>query len=165
MNTTDSTLPKQSHSSIKREARLANQGKKQFGGKLDNFTDNRDRHFSQRMLKAYLRGHDRFAFGFTNQKDESGILHRVNQYHDVILTDDFRDPKLVDKLLANGYTDPGKVFGGTKPSKRQLKDIISKRIESERNENDKAIKAIGEVGIAASKAGSAMQKIAKFFGK
>jgi hypothetical protein len=35
-----------------------------FGGKTDNFTDNQERHFYQRMLRAYLKGWEVFYFGF-----------------------------------------------------------------------------------------------------
>lgn len=35
-----------------------------FGGKTENFSDNRERHFYQRMLRHYLKGHTHFNFGF-----------------------------------------------------------------------------------------------------
>jgi len=37
---------------------------RKFLGKTENFKDNRERHFYQRMLKAYLRGDSFFYFGF-----------------------------------------------------------------------------------------------------
>ena len=138
-----------------------------FGGKIDGFSDNRDRHFNQRMLKAYLRGQDRFAFGFTTAMNQFGVFVKVNQYHDVLFTDQFRDKEKLETLLANGYTNPGKVFGGTKLSKRQLKDIIDKRLEANEAHRKAMIAlnttkdAISEAGIAGSKAGKAIAKMAK----
>jgi len=59
----DSTIP-QSNSSIKREARIKNKSSKKFAGKMENFKDNQERHFYQRMLRAYLKGWQYFDFGF-----------------------------------------------------------------------------------------------------
>lgn len=123
MKTQDSTLP-QSNSQIKRTARLKNQGQKSFGGKTKDFADNRERHFYQRMLKAYLRGSNTFQFGFDKETKKAN-------WYDVQLTDKTVNPAELDKLLAGGYNDPGKVFGGVKPSKKALKKIISDRIEKE----------------------------------
>jgi len=101
---TDSTIPL-SQSAIKRQARLQNQGQKQFGGKLDGFTDNKERHFFQRMLKAYLKGGSSFQFGF--EKHEDGEVKRdlrgkpIPARHDVLLTDKTIDLNKVDALLAN----------------------------------------------------------------
>lgn len=39
---------------------------RKFLGKTENFTDSVERHFYQRMLKAYLKGHTHFFFGFHN---------------------------------------------------------------------------------------------------
>lgn len=35
-----------------------------FTGKTDNFSDPQERHFFQRMLRAYLKGAEFFYFGF-----------------------------------------------------------------------------------------------------
>ncbi len=35
-----------------------------FGGKTENFTDKRERAFEQKHLKAYLKGWERFRYGF-----------------------------------------------------------------------------------------------------
>ena len=114
----------QSNSAIKRQA-----NQKNFGGKTSDFKDNQERHFNQRMLKAYLKGGKSFAFGFhpeinlvTGKKDPI--------YHDVLMTDKTVDANALDKLLANGYTDPGKVFGGVTISKKALRKKISKLIKS-----------------------------------
>lgn len=40
---------------------------RKFLGKTKDFKDNRERHFYQRMLKAYLKGKQYFFFGFSNQ--------------------------------------------------------------------------------------------------
>lgn len=126
----DSTLPKQSNSAIKRQARIDNAQMKQFGGKLDNFDDNRDRHFNQRMLKAYLKGATSFPFGFESVRNiRTGDFDPI--YHDVLLTDKTVDANKLDALLAGGYNDPGKVFGGTSKNKGQLRKTVRKR-EKER---------------------------------
>lgn len=51
---------------------------KKFTGKTEGFTDNRERHFYQRMLRAYLKGHTHFNFGFSLQKDgKTGLMVRM----------------------------------------------------------------------------------------
>lgn len=50
--------------------------KKRFTGKTDDFSDNRERHFFQRMLRAYLKGHTHFNFGFSDQVDKFGFVSR-----------------------------------------------------------------------------------------
>lgn len=37
---------------------------RKFLGKTENFENKEERHFFQRMLRAYLKGHKEFAFGF-----------------------------------------------------------------------------------------------------
>lgn len=122
---TDSTIP-QSNSAIKRQARIDNANQKNFGGKLDNFSDNRERHFNQRMLKAYLKGSKQFPFGF--EKEFNIVTGRkMPMYHDVLLTDKSVDENKMDKLLAEGYCDPGKVFGGVVQGKSALRKLAWKR--------------------------------------
>lgn len=129
----DSTLPKQSNSAIKRQARIDNAQMKQFGGKLDNFDDNRDRHFNQRMLKAYLKGATSFPFGF--EKNPDGSLTRridgslIPLIHNVILSDKTSDHAKLDALLAGGYNDPGKVFGGASGNKAGIRKQINKNLK------------------------------------
>lgn len=55
-----------------------------FGGKLDGFKDKKERHFHQRMLKAYLKGDQYFRFGFRDRKNEAGIMMRVPAYYPVL---------------------------------------------------------------------------------
>lgn len=103
--------------------------KKSFGGKLSDFTDNKDRHFNQRMLKAYLKGNTQFQFGKSWKKNQLGTIQLLPDWHDVLLTDNTIDLKQIDKLLANGYNDPGKVFGGFSGNKSEVRKIIKKRIK------------------------------------
>lgn len=124
---TDSKIQNQSRSAIKREARLQNQHQKQFGGKLNDFKDNQERHFNQRMLKAYLRGDSKFQFGKSWQKNQLGLMEFLPTWYDVQLTDKTVDLKALDKLLANGYCDPGKVFGGVPIGKSKLRKIVHER--------------------------------------
>lgn len=121
-------FPQQSNSAIKRLARIENANQKSFGGKLTDFSDNRERHFNQRMLKAYLRGDNRFTFGLS---EVANIYtgKREPLFHAVLLTDKSVDPKKLDALLAGGYTDPGKVFGGASNNKSEMRKTIAKRIK------------------------------------
>jgi len=130
---TDSKLPKQnqSKSAIKRQARLDNANQRSFGGKLENFADNRERHFHQRMLKAYIRGNKIFPFGFETVRNiRTGQFDPI--YHDVLLTDKYVDAKKIDALLAGGYCDPGKVFGGASKNKSEIRKAIKKRIKDKK---------------------------------
>lgn len=128
---TDSTILTQSNSAIKRQARIDNANQRNFGGKLSDFTDNKERHFNQRMLKAYLNGKPVFNFGF--EKNVKGEIIRaldgkpIPKQHDVIKTDKTIDHKKLDALLAGGYCDHGKVFGGVSLGKGQLKKMLRKR--------------------------------------
>lgn len=122
----------QSNSAIKRQARIDNANQKNFGGKTSDFKDNQERHFNQRMLKAYLSGKTKFQFGKSLQKNYLGIMQLLPDWHDVLLTDKTVDANAIDKLLANGYTDPGKVFGGVTISKKALRKKINKRIKSKK---------------------------------
>lgn len=54
---------------------------RQFLGKTDNFKDNDERRFHQRMLKAYLAGHKFFHFGF-----EYIMNQRFPKRHEVLQT-------------------------------------------------------------------------------
>lgn len=128
---TDSKIP-QSNSALKREARKKNANQKSFGGKLIGFKDNKERHFNQRMLKAYLSGHTQFQFGKSLKKNHLGMLELTPDWHDVLLTDKTVDINAIDKLLANGYCDPGKVFGGVSLGKGQLNKLLRKRAEEKR---------------------------------
>lgn len=118
-------------------------GRKFFGGKLSGFTDNRDRHFHQRMLKAYLRGDVQFPFGFEKETDiisgkRMPIMHYV-QFTDNtgVLTNEYRDA-----LFANGYNDPGKVFGGIKPGKGALKKMLIRKMIDESKAELKALEKV-----------------------
>lgn len=71
MNSILSALRGQSAQSLKKRAKEL-KTKRCFGGKIDNFKDNRERHFYQRMLRAYLKGWTRFNFG--------------NESHEVLVT-------------------------------------------------------------------------------
>jgi len=129
----DSKIP-QSNSAIKRQARVQNQGLRSFGGKLEGFVDNRERHFNQRMLKAYLKGGQHFRFGF--DKDSGApVTYKVSY------TDKTVDADKLDALLANGYNDPGKVFGGVRMGKSELRGVIRKREQKAREAKLKPVKA------------------------
>jgi len=131
----DSKIP-QSNSANKRQARVANQGLRSFGGKLENFADNRERHFNQRMLKAYLKGGQYFRFGF--DKDTGAPVTYAVSY-----TDKTVDAGKLDALLANGYNDPGKVFGGVRMGKSELRKVIWKRekkAKEDRLKRDEVVK-------------------------
>lgn len=124
---TDSKFPQQdanvaqSNSAIKRQARIDNSNLKAFGGKTSGFTDNRDRHFNQRMLKAYLRGDQRFQFGQSYKNNQFGIPELSPDWHDVLFTDE-------TKLRSgNSVTPKGKVFGGMGMGKSELRKVIRKR--------------------------------------
>lgn len=38
--------------------------RRSFGGKINNFKDKAERAFEDKHLKAYLKGHEKFTFGF-----------------------------------------------------------------------------------------------------
>lgn len=69
---TDSKIPQSREQ--KKKSRLDKKGVRTFGGKTENFENNRERHFYQRMLKAYLKGSSFFRFGF--EKYEDGQIKR-----------------------------------------------------------------------------------------
>lgn len=52
---------------------------RKFLGKTENFKNNQERHFYQRMLKAYTKGKQYFFFGF--DIDGKPIRHRVEQLY------------------------------------------------------------------------------------
>lgn len=99
------------------------------------FKDNRERHFYQRMLKAYLAGKPMFNFGFEQIKNEAGMLITVPKRHLVKFTDKNMDAEKLDKLLAEGYTDPGSPYDGqfSTMSHAQRKDRIFNRLEDKRH--------------------------------
>ena len=53
--------------------------RRNFGGKTEGFESKQEKHFEQRHLKAYLKGHKKFKFGFKTLK--GGV--RVPKTHDV----------------------------------------------------------------------------------
>jgi hypothetical protein len=79
------------------------------------------------MLKAYLRGDSKFQFGKSWQKNQICLMEFLPAWYDVQLTDKTVDLKAIDKLLANGYTDPCKVFGGIPIGKSKLRKIVYER--------------------------------------
>lgn len=129
---TDSKFPQQdadvaqSNSAIKRQARIDNSNLKAFGGKTSGFTDNRDRHFNQRMLKAYLRGDHKFQFGQSYKKNQFGIPELSPDWHDVLFTDETK------RSAGNSVTPKGKVFGGMGIGKSELRKVILKRQQDKR---------------------------------
>jgi len=56
---------------------------RQFLGKTSGFKDNRDRHFHQRMLKAYLRGDTQFQFGKSYKLNKFGLLELLPDWYEV----------------------------------------------------------------------------------
>lgn len=54
--------------------------KRQFLGKTDNFTSKSERSFHQRMLKAYLKGYDFFAFGTHYVQTPLGMQRQPKMY-------------------------------------------------------------------------------------
>lgn len=50
---------------------------RRFLGKLSDFKDKREQAFNQRMLKAYVKGHQYFAMG--RYDNGQPIMHRVKQ--------------------------------------------------------------------------------------
>jgi len=51
-----------------------------FGGKIDNFTDKQERAFEKAHLKAYLKGHKVFFYGFI---DHPVTGQRIRAQHNV----------------------------------------------------------------------------------
>lgn len=65
---------------------LLNELKKQtrkFTGKTEDFKDNRERHFYQRMLKAYLRGDKKFQFGKSMKLNIFGFMELLPDWFEV----------------------------------------------------------------------------------
>lgn len=124
----DSKLPKHnlSRGEFKRQRaiELNKNPEKNFLGKTSNFTDNNERHFFQRMLKAYLRGYEYFHFGFYTNK----IGERLPRPHEVLFSPK-RSEKEVEEILKKGFNIGGKVFGGVKIGKAQLRQKIRNSIE------------------------------------
>lgn len=48
--------------------------------KTENFQNKEERNFYQKMLKAYLKGHTHFQYGFHDVKNASGIAIRQPRY-------------------------------------------------------------------------------------
>lgn len=76
----DSKVP-----NIKRPPLLNEKDKTQrkFLGKTSGFKDNRERHFYQRMLKAYLRGDKQFQFGKSWKVNRMGLTELLPDWYDV----------------------------------------------------------------------------------
>lgn len=49
---------------IKNKRKVITGSKRQFLGKTEGFKDKQEKSFYQRMLKAYLAGHEYFHFGY-----------------------------------------------------------------------------------------------------
>lgn len=128
----DSKLPKHNLSGgeFKRQTavELNKNPAKKFLGKTDNFSDNNERHFFQRMLKAYLKGQEFFHFGFYTNK----IGERLPRPHEVLFSPK-RTEKEVEAILQKGICIGGKVFGGMPIGKAQLRQQIKDRIEAKLN--------------------------------
>lgn len=56
---------------------------RKFTGKMSDFKDNRERHFYQRMLKAYLRGDQNFQFGKSWKKNHLGLMEFLPDWYKV----------------------------------------------------------------------------------
>lgn len=56
---------------------------RKFLGKTSDFKDNRERHFYQRMLKAYLRGDELFQFGKSWKLNSFGIQELLPDWYPV----------------------------------------------------------------------------------
>lgn len=108
----DSKIPEQDHSienmpygeakeilkRIKREPR-------KFLGKTENFKDNKERHFYQRMLRAFLRGWNIFHFGKEWVK-VGGVMQEVPKKHEVEYSPKLKDSD-IEKQIQMGLHEPG----------------------------------------------------------
>lgn len=56
---------------------------RKFLGKTSDFKDNRERHFYQRMLKAYLRGDKLFQFGKSWKLNHFGVSEYLPDWYPV----------------------------------------------------------------------------------
>lgn len=56
---------------------------RKFLGKTEKFKDNRERHFYQRMLKAYLKGNTHFQFGKSYKPNEFGFTELLPDWYEV----------------------------------------------------------------------------------
>lgn len=73
-------------SKVPQKPKLANHTEftgRKFTGKTKDFKDNRERHFYQRMLKAYLRGDSRFQFGKSYQLNHLGFTELLPDWYEV----------------------------------------------------------------------------------
>lgn len=52
--------------------------KRTFGGKIENFINKEERNFENKHLKAYLKGHEKFRFGF-DLKSKEPLWYRVKE--------------------------------------------------------------------------------------
>lgn len=57
--------------------------KRKFLGKTSGFKDNQERHFYQRMLKAYLRGDKIFQFGKSMKLNSIGFMELLPDWFTV----------------------------------------------------------------------------------
>ena len=57
------------------ESRIKTTETRKFLGKTENFKDKEERHFFQRMLRAYLKGSINFFFGFDHKGKP--VQHKV----------------------------------------------------------------------------------------
>jgi len=76
----DSKVPKS-----KKPVLINESGKviRKFLGKTSGFKDNQERHFYQRMLKAYLRGDKIFQFGKSYKLNSLGFSELLPDWYDV----------------------------------------------------------------------------------
>jgi len=100
---------------------------RRFLGKTENFKDNQERHFYQRMLKAYLKGKQVFNFGFKTVKNEFGAEIRVPSQYVVKCSGMPTDEQVNSQYERSLNNVSGKSFFSYRQSKKEIKAIIKER--------------------------------------
>lgn len=65
------------------DSKVPQKPRRLFLGKTENFKDNRERHFYQRMLKAYLKGNTHFQFGKSYKPNKMGFVELLPDWYEV----------------------------------------------------------------------------------
>lgn len=55
--------------------------RRRFLGKTENFKSKEEKHFYNRMLKAYLKGNEYFFFGINEENNQPNIVKIEQEYY------------------------------------------------------------------------------------